>query len=192
MRRHGSAGWTSSSSAKLDDALPRLRSGPRFGLLRRDSVDSTDRRSKTGEPSPAAIHDTRSAGTTPLSAKRSRASLGIHPDRGGPRCIRFHSLNRIGNSSAVHEFSRHPNSACSLPSSTVVWLKVQHCVAYGWVRLSPTVPRASVAGYNVTGSPDWDEVLCGYSGTRRTSCMDLDAARSLWRRGQVVDVEVAW
>ncbi|MGB2247221.1 MAG: hypothetical protein ACPH3N_06100 [Alcanivorax sediminis] len=85
------------------------------------------------------------------------------------------------------------DSNCDAPSSTVIWLKVQSGSSHGYVRLDPAVPDANQGfGYNVSGSPDWDEVACGYRGTQRNGCMDPGSAKQLWKSGRVTGFEIAW
>lgn len=89
--------------------------------------------------------------------------------------------------------------ACELPPSTVVWLSVEHpshstVGGRGFVRLAPALPAGPGQwGFNVTGSPDWDEVLCGYRETEKTSdCLPEKDAKRLWKEGRIVDFDVAW
>tara|TARA_A100001391_G_scaffold151462_3_gene109108 strand:+ start:24935 stop:25405 length:471 start_codon:yes stop_codon:yes gene_type:complete len=86
------------------------------------------------------------------------------------------------------------DGSCTLPSSTTIWLKVEDgSGGRGYVRLKPAVPQANGAyGYNTTGSPDWDEALCGFSGNRRTSCLPPNGAKNLWKSGRVTDFSVTW
>jgi len=85
-------------------------------------------------------------------------------------------------------------SNCNLPSSTMIWLKVEN--SYGgraYVKLDPVVPNANAGyGYNTTGSPNWNSALCGYSGTRARNCMGPSDAKELWKSGYVSDFSVAW
>ena len=75
----------------------------------------------------------------------------------------------------------------------VIWLQVEHAGGRGWVRLAPATPNGPGSwGFNVAGSPDWDEVLCGYDGTRKTSCHDPSSAKDMWKNGRVTDFHGPW
>ena len=96
--------------------------------------------------------------------------------------------------------------------STVAWLRIQGDIpeptkkGYGrrsltaYVKLSPLVPGANEGfGFNVAGSPPWDELLCspeGYRGwpsqltelsskKRPGSCLTAQEAKRLWAYGKV-------
>ncbi|QOP41060.1 hypothetical protein [Sulfurimonas marina] len=86
------------------------------------------------------------------------------------------------------------DSDCKLPYSTVVWLKVKNnSGGYGYVKLAPTSPKTNGRyGYNVSGSPSWNDLICGYSGTRKTSCLDSSSAKNIWKTGYVSDFVVQW
>lgn len=85
------------------------------------------------------------------------------------------------------------DSSCRVPSSAMIWLKVQNGANYGFVRLDPAIPSANQGfGFNVSGSPNWDEVVCGYNGTRPQGCMDSSSAKALWKSGRVTGFEVVW
>lgn len=86
------------------------------------------------------------------------------------------------------------DSSCELPASTVVWLKLASANNnYGYVQINPVVSKANKGlGYNVAGSPNWDVVLCGYQGTKATTCLNSSSAKNLWKTGRVVDFQVQW
>lgn len=83
---------------------------------------------------------------------------------------------------------------CKPSHSTIVWLKVEAPgIGHSYVRLAPVVPnKASEWGFNTPGSPNWDEVLCGYRGTRTLQCLEPNDAKRVWRNGSVTDFEVVW
>lgn len=82
---------------------------------------------------------------------------------------------------------------CQLPASTIVLLHVQAPgMASGWLRLAPVVPRPGERGYNVTGSPSLDALLCEFQDARQGSCLRTDSARAVWLDGRVSDFVVAW
>lgn len=85
------------------------------------------------------------------------------------------------------------SSNCELPSSTTIWLQVVSGTMRGYVSLSPVTPKANGGfGYNTTGSPDWDEALCGFSGNKTAGCYDESNAKHLWKNGEVDDFMVGW
>ena len=82
---------------------------------------------------------------------------------------------------------------CSLPYSTTIWLKVAAGDGWGYVKLDPVVPRAGDGfAYNVTGSPNWNNLLCGFDGPQKFDCFDAEDAKWFWREGYVSEFEVAW
>lgn len=105
-----------------------------------------------------------------------------------------YSLNSImGEPTVAGSFSWQGEEGCSVPSSTDAWVKVQYGTSYGWVNLDPAAPEANRGyGYNSPGSPNWGQLLCGFEGGRRTSCLDADSAKRLWAHGQVTEVRIGW
>ena len=82
---------------------------------------------------------------------------------------------------------------CSLPYSTTIWLKVSAGEGWGYVRLAPVVPENGGGfGYNTTGSPSWNDLLCGFDGAQRYDCFGADDAKWFWQNGYVSDFEVGW
>lgn len=108
--------------------------------------------------------------------------------------VKYKLDSLMGEATVSGSYGWEGDSSCTLPYSTVVWLKVSNgSGAFGWVKLNPVVPKAnSGLGYNTTGSPSWSGLLCGYSGTSATDCYDADQAKLLWKAGDVVDFQVAW
>lgn len=81
---------------------------------------------------------------------------------------------------------------CEAHYSTVVWLKIQSGDSWGYIRIAPAIPKANKGyGFNTSGSPDWDELICGYSGSQATKCLPEKAAKHLWLNGQITDFIVA-
>ena len=78
---------------------------------------------------------------------------------------------------------------CSLPSSTKIYLKVEaDNNTYGYVEISPVIPDSDEGfGYNVTGSPNWDNTICGAGRNHRNDCWDSSDAKWLWKNGSVTD-----
>ncbi len=82
---------------------------------------------------------------------------------------------------------------CKPSHDFMVWLRVEGVGLYGYVRLNPAVPNGPDRwGFNVTGSPNWNQVLCGYDGTERAGCHEPSTAKSIWKNGKVVDFRVPW
>ena len=79
----------------------------------------------------------------------------------------------------------------ALPHDFAVLLKVQKGSSFGFVKLDQAMPKANHGyGYNVTGSPDWDELFCSYASSNRLSCLTEDQAKWLYAGGKVVDIAV--
>ena len=80
---------------------------------------------------------------------------------------------------------------CEPAHDFMVWLRVEGAGAWGWVKLDPAIPSASGEwGFNVTGSPEWDDLLCGYDGTRKQRCLSSDDAKAIWKEGRVTGFDV--
>ena len=138
------------------------------------------------------------APATALAAGPGKGSLSKSGVRVGP-CyansvdVRYRLDSLMGEPVVGGSWSWSGDSSCSLPSSTVIWLKVQSGSSYGYVRLDPVVPDANEGfGYNVSGSPNWNETVCGYSGARPQGCMNSGAAKNLWKSGRVTGFEIGW
>lgn len=85
------------------------------------------------------------------------------------------------------------NEDCDLPSTLMVWLKLQNGDHFGYVELDPAVPNYNGGwAYNAAGSPNWNEVVCGFKGTQATNCQSREHAITLWKSGSVTDVKIAW
>jgi len=71
----------------------------------------------------------------------------------------------MGEATVNGSYKWKGDSGCTLPSSTVIWLKVANGQgAYGYVKLAPVTPKANRGfGYDTTGSPSWRAFLCGYN-----------------------------
>lgn len=106
---------------------------------------------------------------------------------------RFNLGVLMGDATVSGSWSWQGEAGCTAPSSTRVWLRLQHGSAYGFVAIDPAVPKPGGSfGYNSTGSPDWNQLVCGFNGAQSGGCMSKDNARSLWAQGRVTDVVVAW
>jgi ankyrin repeat protein len=75
-----------------------------------------------------------------------------------------------------------------LPSKFNLWLKISNYQAHGYVRLDPVIPRAGNPSFNVTGSPNWNNFICGFEGGAKVDCLSADEAKRLYRKGRVSDV----
>ena len=81
-----------------------------------------------------------------------------------------------------------------LPYDLVVWLKIENASkgGYGFIKLDPTVPEAgSGFGMNVTGSPNWNSLICGYDGANEIDCQTAEQAKALYKGGSIVDFELS-
>ncbi|KZZ47909.1 hypothetical protein A3758_17365 [Oleiphilus sp. HI0118] len=95
----------------------------------------------------------------------------------------------MGEPTVNAEYIWYGDSNCKPAHSTVLWLEVtqRSGAGSGFVRVSPVAPRAGKSSYDTTGSPDWDELLCGYDGTRRSGCHTASDAKTIWKKSKVVD-----
>ena len=82
---------------------------------------------------------------------------------------------------------------CKPDPSFMIWLRVEHAGTGGFVRIAPALPnKPGTWSFNTPGSPSWDEVLCGYDGTRRVKCLSKESAKSVWKNGRVTGFRVPW
>ena len=80
---------------------------------------------------------------------------------------------------------------CEAHYSTCVFLKIQSGNTYGFIKIAPAVPKANKGyGFNTAGSPDWDEVICGYNGTKKENCLSEKDAKDLWLNGRITDFDI--
>ncbi len=106
--------------------------------------------------------------------------------------VKYRLDSLMGEPTVVGAY-RWEGEDCRLPASTVIWLEVRYGGAGGFVRLAPTTPGAGEGyGMDTTGSPSWGQMLCGYSGTQRASCLDPATAKKVWENGEVVGFNIAW
>lgn len=64
---------------------------------------------------------------------------------------------------------------------------------HGFIKLDPTVPEAGTGfGMNVTGSPNWNSLICGYDGADEADCQTAEQAKDLYKGGAIVDFELSW
>ena len=64
---------------------------------------------------------------------------------------------------------------------------------YAWVDIDPTVPKAGQGyAYNVSGSPSWDELFCGFNRNgEQYNCWSEEEAKTMWVDGfRVVDFKL--
>lgn len=88
----------------------------------------------------------------------------------------------------VFEWTAEPGTSSDcLNYSTVIYLKVSGSGGHGYIKISPSVPDSGEGyGFNTSGSPDWDEVICG-TGTQENDCLTEDQAKNFWKSGFSVD-----
>lgn len=82
----------------------------------------------------------------------------------------------------------------SLPSDTVLWVKVQSGAATAFIRCSPVYTDSGKGfGMDSPGSPNWKDVLVlEWSGTKVIRTMDEKAAKAFWKAGfNVVDLQLS-
>ncbi len=80
-----------------------------------------------------------------------------------------------------------------LPATTTIWLKIQYQEAWGFIRLSPVIPKAGAGyGFNVTESPDWDDFICGFDGDEKDGCMSEESAKEVYKNGSITDFRVGY
>lgn len=81
----------------------------------------------------------------------------------------------------------------SLPSGFSIWLKIVNGSSYGYIRLSPAVPKANGDfGFNeVAASPNWDDYICSFEGDSATGCMMSDLAKKVYKGGRVTGFELS-
>lgn len=108
--------------------------------------------------------------------------------------VKWNLDSLMGEPTVNGSFKWESNNPCSLPPSTTIWLKVADESGYsGYVDLRPTTPEANKGyGFNATGSPNWNKILCSSSGVHATQCHDEKIAKQVWKSGRVTDFNVAW
>lgn len=82
-----------------------------------------------------------------------------------------------------------------LPYNTKVSLKVEDMTGgYAYITISPTVPDSDDGfGYNASGSPNWDDLFCGWGDRYINNCFSESDAKQFWKNGfDVTDFEVWW
>lgn len=107
--------------------------------------------------------------------------------------VKWNLSSLMGEPTISGSYQWTSSSNCELPSSTTIWLQVVNGTMKGYVPLSPVTPKANGGfGYNTTGSPNWREALCGFSGSKAVNCYDERSAKHLWKVGEVNDFMLGW
>jgi hypothetical protein len=107
--------------------------------------------------------------------------------------VRYNLSGLMGEAVVNGSWSWSSNEKCSLPSNTVVWLKLQSGNAMGYVRLDPAVPAANAGyGYTSASSPAWSQLICSFRGSGPTTCLDEKRAREMWGSAIITGFEIAW
>jgi hypothetical protein len=90
------------------------------------------------------------------------------------------------------KFTGDPN--CKLPSSTIILLKIEYPGGgHGYIDIRPSIPNVNGGyGFNTTGSPSWDELICGYKGTTAFDCFDTNTAKRFYKEGSISSFIVKW
>jgi len=128
----------------------------------------------------------------PGSGDQTQFNVGIGDCHADSVTVRY-ELDSLMGEPTVKGSYRWEGRECRLPYSTVILLRVQHSLGSGYVKIDPVAPQAGAGfGYNATGSPDWSQALCTYSGTRVSHCLDAATAKEVWKHGQVTGFRVAW
>jgi len=105
--------------------------------------------------------------------------------------VKYKLDSLLGEPTVAGTYRWAGDGSCELHYSTTVWLKLEAGNSHGYVHLAPVVPDPGEWGYNTTGSPDWDEAVCGYKGTEKGRCMTPDQAKHMWKNARVTTFEVA-
>ena len=105
--------------------------------------------------------------------------------------VRWDLGSLLGEPTVSGSYKYH--GSCQPAPGFMIWLRVEYDGGGGYVRLDPAIPSGPGEwGFNVTGVPDWDEVLCGFDGIQRTECHSASAAKEIWTNGRVTDFAVPW
>ncbi len=107
--------------------------------------------------------------------------------------VKWNLSSLMGEPTVSGSYQWTSSNNCELPTSTTIWLQVVNGTMKGYVPLSPVTPKANGGfGYNTTGSPNWREALCGFSGSKAVNCYDELSAKHLWKVGEVNDFMLGW
>ena len=130
----------------------------------------------------------------PGSGSKTKYNIRIGNCQADSIKVKWRLDSLMGEATVNASYKWNGDRNCKLPHTTTIWLKVTNgSGGKGYVRVSPVTPKANKGyGYDTTGSPNWNKILCGYSGTRKTSCLDKKSAKNLWKTGDVEDFKVAW
>lgn len=108
--------------------------------------------------------------------------------------VKWNVNSLMGEATVNGKFKWQGSKKCKLPSSTVIWLKIENSQGgSGYIRLSPTIAKMNGKyGYNTTGSPNWNKAICGYQGKNRRNCLPSKSAKNIWKTGRITDFSVQW
>ena len=98
--------------------------------------------------------------------------------------VRYNISQMMGEPTVNGTYMWESGSVTDLGYDTVVWLTVSNSMGKAYIKIDPVVPGPGEWGYNVTGSPDWDEALVSsWSGNSARAYVDADTAKAFWDRG---------
>ncbi len=95
-----------------------------------------------------------------------------------------YNLSSLMGEAVINGIWKWDGTADSLPSDTVVWLKVTNSMGSAFIKIDSTVPKKGAWSYNTSGSPAWNKVLYqGYNGNQGQRPVDADTAKAFWKQG---------
>ena len=141
----------------------------------------------------ALVGTVEKGATPPGSGTLSMGVSNVGQCRATSVSVRYNLGVIMGEPTVGGTWSFEGEEGCSPPANTVVWLRLSTGSGYGFVRLDPSVPTANRGpGYNSTGSPNWNQLVCAFNGSGPAGCMNEAQARAIWANGQVTGFVMGW
>jgi hypothetical protein len=99
--------------------------------------------------------------------------------------VLYNISSMMGEPTVSGNYMWNSNSVKNLDYHTIVWLHIHNNInGDAWIRLDPTVPNRGEWSYNVTGSPNWDQVLvASWTLETTTGYVPANIAKDFWRNG---------
>ena len=108
--------------------------------------------------------------------------------------VRYNISQLMGEPVINGTYKWTSSSLDKLDSNVVVWLTISNSQnGSAYIKIDPTVPDNGEWGFNVSGSPNWNQALVSsYSGNQAQGYVDADIAKEFWQNGfKVVDARLS-
>ncbi|MCE1190509.1 MAG: hypothetical protein LWX56_15375 [Ignavibacteria bacterium] len=108
--------------------------------------------------------------------------------------VRYNLSQMMGEPVVNGSFRWESKTVSKLSYDVVLWLTVETPAGNtAYIKIDPVVPKEGEWAYNVSGSPNWNQVLAtGWNGTEATGYYSASEAKAFWKTEfRVVDAKLS-